>query len=86
MSRYSNYLAPFKQQLEEFKKFTPQKLKAKAKKKTVYNNAKKLYGKLLSIQYDDYNDITDEEKEKMGEKYNPKNLLLKDQRFIELKK
>ena len=61
-------------------------MKTKAKKKTVYNNAKKLYSKLLSIYYDDYNDITDEEKEKMGEKYNPKNLLLKGQKFIELKK
>ena len=61
-------------------------MKTKAKKKTVYNNAKKLYSKLLSIYYDDYNDITDEEKEKMSEKYNPKNLLLKGQKFIELKK
>ena len=55
------------------------------KKRTVYNNAKKLYNKLLTIYYD-YNDITNEEKEKMGEKYNPKNLLSKDQRFIESKK
>ena len=39
--------------------------------------------KLQSIYYDDYNDITDEEKGKMGEKYNPKNLLLKGQGFIE---
>ena len=46
----------------------------------------KLYSKLLSIYYDDYNEIADEEKEKMGEKYNPKNLLLKGQRFIESKK
>ena len=86
VSRNNNYLAPFKQRLKEFKKFTPRKLKTKVKKKTVYNNAKKLYSKLLSIYYADYNDITDEEKEKMGEKYNPKNLLLKGQEFIELKK
>ena len=83
VSRYDNYLAPFKQRLKEFNKFIPQKSKTKAKKKTLYNNAKKLYNKLLSIYYDDYNDITDEEKEKMSEKYSPKNLLLKGQRFID---
>ena len=44
-----------------------------------------MYDKLLSIYYDEYNDITDKEKEKMGEKYIPKNLLLKGQRFIEEK-
>ena len=49
----------------------------------MYNKAKKLYNKLLSIYYDDYNDITDDEKEKIGEKYSPKNLLSKGQRFIE---
>ena len=85
MSRYNN-LAPFKQRLEEFKKFNPRKLKTKSKKKTVYSNAKKLYSKLLRIYYDDYNDISDEEKEKMGEKYNLKNLLLMGQRFVESKK
>ena len=61
-------------------------MKTKAKKRTVYINGKKLYSKLLSIYYDDYNDIIDEEKEYMGEKYNSKNLLLKGQRFIESKK
>ena len=84
VSRYNNYLTPLKQLLEEFKKFMFEK--AKAKKKIVYYNAKKLYSKLLSIYYDDYSDITDEQKEKIGEKYNPKNLLLKGQRFIESKK
>ena len=79
-------MAPFKQRLEEFKKFNPRKLKTKSKKKTVYSNAKKLYSKLLRIYYDDYNDISDEEKEKMGEKYNLKNLLLMGQRFVESKK
>ena len=39
------------------------------KKGTVYNNAKKLYSKLLSIYYDDYNDVTDEEKEKIDKKF-----------------
>ena len=38
----------------------------------MYNNAKKLYNKLLSIYYDDYNDIAGEETETMGEEYNPK--------------
>ena len=85
VSRY-NCLAPFKQRLDEFKKFNPRKLKTKSKKRTVYSNAKKLYSKLLRIYYDDNNDISDEEKEKMGEKYNLKNLLLMGQRFAESKK
>ena len=61
VTRYINYLAPFKQRMEEFKKFTPGKAKTKAKKK---NNAKKLYSILLSIYYNDYNDITDKEKKR----------------------
>ena len=61
-------------------------MKTKSKKRTVYSNAKKLYSKLLRIYYDDNNDISDEEKEKMGEKYNLKNLLLMGQRFAESKK
>ena len=79
-------MAPFKQRLEEFEKFTPRKLKTKAKNRTVYNNVRNIYYKLLSIYYDDYKDNTDEEKEKMGEKYDPKNLLLKVRKFIESKK
>ena len=86
VSRYNNYLASFKQPLEEFKKITPRKLKTKAKKRTVYINGKKLYSKLQSIYYDDYSGIIDKEKEYMGGKYNPKNLLLKGQRFTESKK
>ena len=86
VSRNSNYLAPFKQQLEEFQKFIPRKVKTKTKKKIVCNNAKKLYSILLNIYFNDYNEITDEEKEKTDEKYNPNNLLIKGQRFIELKK
>ena len=61
-------------------------MKTKSKKGTAYNNAKKLCNKLLSIYYDDYNDIAGEETETMGEEYNPKNLLLKGQIFIESKK
>ena len=49
----------------------------------MYKNVRELYSKLLSIYYNDYNNITDEENKKMGKKYNPKNLLIKAQRFIE---
>ena len=51
--------------------------------KVVYTNARELYGKLLNIYYHDYNDILDEEKERVDIKHNPKNLLIKGQRFIE---
>ena len=54
--------------------------------KTVYNNAKHLFNKLLSIYYIDYINITDEEKEKMAGKCNPNNLLIKGHWFIESKK
>ena len=37
-------------------------MKAKKNKKIVYKNARELYSKLISISYNDYNDITDEEK------------------------
>ena len=47
----------------------------------MYKNARKLYSKLLGIYYNDYNDITDEER--ISKKYYPKNLLIKSQRFIE---
>ena len=43
----------------------------------MYNNAKKLCSILISIYYNDYNDITDQEKEKIGKKYDPKNLRIK---------
>ena len=79
-------MAPFKQRLEEFEKFTPRKLKTKAKNRTVYNNVRNIYYKLLSIYYDDYKDNTDEEKEKMGEKYDPKNLLLKFENLLNRRK
>ena len=60
-------------------------MKTKKNEKVVYNNARKLYSKLLSIYYNGYNDITDEGEERMGKKYVPKNLLIKGQRFIEEK-
>ena len=52
----------------------------------MYNNARNLYSILLSIYSNDYNNIRDEEKERMGKKYDSKNLLIKGQRFIESKK
>ena len=52
----------------------------------MYDNAKKLYNILLTIYYNDYNNIIDEEKESMDKKYDTKNLLIKGQRFIESKK
>ena len=52
----------------------------------MYKNAKHLFNNLLSIYYNDYINIPDKEREKMGEKYNPSNLLIKGHRFIESKK
>ena len=52
----------------------------------MYKNAKNLFNNLLSIYYNDYINIPDEEKKKMGEKYNPSNLLIKCLTFIESKK
>ena len=43
----------------------------------MYNNAKYLINKLLSIYYIDYINIRDKERETMGEKYNPSMYLLK---------
>ena len=51
----------------------------------MYNNARKLYSILVNIYYNDYNDITDEENERMGKKYVPKNLFINNQRLIEQK-
>ena len=52
----------------------------------MYTNAKKLYLILLSIYYNDYNDTTEKEKERMDKKYDPKNLLINGERFIESKR
>ena len=49
-------------------------------KKIVHKNARELYGKRLNIYYNVYNNISDEERERMDEKYNPKSLLIKSQR------
>ena len=57
VSRYNNYLAPFKQRLEEFKQFTPEKEQGKDKKKIAYHDAIKLYNTLLSIYFNDYNNF-----------------------------
>ena len=42
----------------------------------MYKNATKLYDKLLSIYFNDYNNTTNEENKKRGEKYSPDNLLI----------
>ena len=57
----------------------------KKNKKIVDNNARKLYSILVNICYNDYKDITDEENERMGKKYVPKNLFINNQRLIEQK-
>ena len=49
--------------------------KNEKKKKIVYNNARRIYSTLLNIYYNDYKITPDEEKERMGTKYYPKNLL-----------
>ena len=51
-----NRLTLFYHRLNEFKKFTPQTVKTKMKKKIVYNNALNLYNK-LSIYFNDYINI-----------------------------
>ena len=61
-------------------------MNTKTKKKIVYNNVIKLYNILLTIYFNDYNNTANEEKEKMSEKYNPNNLLIKGYTFIESKK
>ena len=55
-------MAKFYNWLNEFKKFTPRTVNTREKKKTVYNNVKNLFNKLLSIYYVDYINIPDEEK------------------------
>ena len=72
--------------LNDFKEFTHQAVNTRAKKKIVYNNAKNIFNKLLSICYNDYINITDQEKDKVSEKYDPRNLLIKGYRFVESKK
>ena len=54
--------------LNKFKKFTPQAVKTKTKNNIVYNNALNLYNKLLSIYFNDYNDITNEKRKRDGRK------------------
>ena len=52
----------------------------------MYNNARKLYNMLLNSYFNVHNNTTDEEKEKMDEKFNPSNLLIQGQRFSLLRK
>ena len=64
-SEFKNVEKYVKQWLKEFKKFTPRTVKTKKNMKIMYSIARKLYCK-RSIYYNDYNDITDEEKRKDG--------------------
>ena len=84
-ARYDNNWVRF-YWLKKFLEFAPRTAKIKTKNKFVYNNAAKLLNILLSIYFNDYNNTTNEEKEKMGEIYHPDNLFIKGYRFIELKK
>ena len=77
MTKYDKLL-PFYHRLNEFRKFNPRTEKLKIKKKSVYKNVVKLFNTLLAIYFNEYNNITDEEKEKMDEKYDPSNLFFKD--------
>ena len=52
----------------------------------MYKNIRKLYSKLLSIYFHNYNNTTNKEKEKMGEIYSPNNLLNEGFKFIYPKK
>ena len=63
-------------------KISTSKSEHKKKKEIVYNNAKRLNKILLSIYINSYNNILDEEKEILSEKYDPSNLLIKDHKFI----
>ena len=54
-----------------------QKKKKKIEKKIVYNNTEKLYNTLLTIYFNQYNNIAD--KEHMDKKYDPENLFLQGQ-------
>ena len=47
---------------------------------------RKLYSKPLSICFNDYSNTTNEEKEKMGEKFSPNNLLMEGFKLICSKK
>ena len=44
----------------------------------MYKNAANLYNTLLAIYFNDYNNITGEEKEEMDKIYDPSNFFLKD--------
>ena len=55
-------------------------------KRRLYNNAINLYHTLITIYFNQYNNIVNKEKEDMVIKYDPSNLLIKGYRFIELKK
>ena len=64
--------------LKNSKNFLLEQWKQKRKKRLCI----KLFNILLSIYFSDYNNTTNEEKEKMSKKYNPNNLLIKGFKFI----
>ena len=55
-------------------------------KRRLYNNAINLYHTLITIYFNQYNNIVNKEKEDMVIKYDPSNLLIKGYSFIESKK
>ena len=75
-SRYNTLFRSVIHRLDESKIFSPRTEYTKEKKNIVYNNAKDLYNKILTIYYIDYKNIQDEKK-RMGKKYDPKNLVIK---------
>ena len=77
-------MRPFYHRLNDCRNFIPCAEKSKIKKKILYNNGEKLYNTLLTIYFNQYNNIAD--KEHMGKNYDPENLLLKCQRINVLKK
>ena len=86
VTRYNNYLAAFKQWLNQFAKFTPRTVKTKMKRKIVSNSARKLYYMLLNIYFNDYNNITDERKKRWGKYLILMNYLLKVKNLLHWRK
>ena len=70
-------LVEFFNDLSKFKKIKTQKEKRKKKKKTnVYDTSSELYNDFLEIYYDEYNELSDNKRNKMDPKYDPKTLFL----------
>ena len=54
----------------------PQKSRTKNKKATVYNNSSELYNEYLEIYFNQYMTLSDAEKRKVGDIYDPEELFL----------